>query len=73
MPRSLGPFYYDYARRLSSIPRTDEDALDEFGEDLERDSGNGVLSADEQDKLVTKFLLKLVATPHPSETFISRR
>ncbi len=73
MSRSFGPSYYDYARRLSNILGTDEDALDRYGEDLERDSENGVLSADEQDKLVVKFLLKLVATPHSSGAFISRR
>lgn len=46
--------------RLRSPPKQhpgdDEDALAEFGEDLEHDSENGVLSADEQDKLVITSL-----------------
>lgn len=61
---------YDVLQKKGLI---NEELEEKIREDLERDSENGVLSADEQDKLVTKFLLKLVATPHPSEAFISRR
>lgn len=55
--------------RTSELERMNAYLLSE----LERDSENCVLSADEQDKLVTKFLLKLVATPYPNEIPPARR
>ena len=60
MTEAFGPLYYDYAYRLENLPETG-DALVAFGEDLERDSENGALSAAEQAELVTLFALKCMA------------
>ncbi len=60
MIETFGPLYHDYAQRLETIPETG-DALVEFGEDLERDSENGALSAAEQGELVTLFAFKCIA------------
>ena len=65
---TFGPLYHDYAQRLETIPQTD-DALVRFGEDLERDSENGALSAAEQDELVKSFSVKLIAIFESSAEF----
>lgn len=66
MLEASGSLYLSYVHRLATTPKTD-DALAQFGEDLEHDSENGALSAAEQDKLVRSFLLKLVAASESSE------
>lgn len=63
---TFGPLYHDYAQRLKTIPQTD-DALVEFGKDLERDTENGALSAAEQDELVTLFAPKCMAVSESLE------
>lgn len=57
-PETLATVFHDYVHRLRDLPKTDA-AFTEFGQDLTRDSENGVLTPDEQEALVIMFLYEL--------------